>query len=286
MRAMSRRKITTIFSILCALPCAAGPSRATDLSAPGNLPPSAWSAPVNLPPSAWVIGVGGYGVLEPTYEGSKRYILGFKPDIDIRRASDREWLSFPNDAVGYNLWETANFHAGPAGNITLQSRFHGQDIDLRIGRADVDLSGGGFAEYYPRDYIRTRVELLQGVTGNTGLLATLSADYVWRPSLDWILTAGARAKIADDRYASDFFSTQNAIKTGFFVPFHAEGGFMSSGVELTSKYMLTEQLSAKVFIDYNQLIGDAADSPHVSLRGSAEQFIAGIGASYKFAVQP
>ena len=36
----------------------------------------------------------------------------------------------------------------------------------------------------------------------------------------------------------------------------------------------------------NQLIGDAADSPHVSLRGSAEQLIAGVGASYKFAVQP
>jgi outer membrane protein len=261
--------------MLCALACAAGPSRALEFSAPGD-----------LPPSAWVISLGGYGVLEPTFEGSKRYILGFKPEIDIRRASDREWLSFPNDALGYNLLETANFHAGPAANITLQSRFHGQDIDLRIGKADVYLASGAFAEYYPADFIRTRVELLQGITGNTGFLTNLSADYIWRPSANWTLTAGPRAKIADDRYASDFFSTQLAIKRGFFVPFRAEGGILSSGVEVTSKYIVTEQLAAKFFIDYNQLIGDAADSPHVSLRGSAEQFIAGIGASYKFAVQP
>jgi outer membrane protein len=273
---MSRRKVSSFFAMLCALACAAGPSRAVDLSAPSG----------DLPPSAWIITLGGYGVLEPTYEGSKRYILGFKPQVEIRQPGDKEWLSFPNDAFDYNIYETANFRAGPAANVTLQSRFHGQDIDLRIGKADVDLAGGAFAEYYPLDYIRTRVELLQGVTGNTGFVANLSADYIWRPSAAWILTAGPRAKLADDRYASDFFSTQNAIKTGFFVPFRAEGGLLSSGAEVTGKYMVTEQLAAKFFIDYNQLVGDAADSPHVSLRGSAEQFIAGIGASYKFAIRP
>ena len=261
--------------MLCAAACTAGPSRAVEFAAPND-----------LPPSAWIITLGGYGVFEPSYEGSKHYIWGFKPQVEVRQASDKEWLSFPNDAVDYNIYETANFRAGPAANITLQSRFHGQDIDLRIGRADVDLAGGAFAEYYPRDFIRTRVELLHGVTGNTGFAANLSADYIWRPRADWILTAGPRATIANDRYVSDYFSTQVAIRRGFYVPFQAEGGVLSSGAEVTGKYMVNEQLSAKFFIDYNQLMGDAADSPHVSLRGSAEQFIAGIGASYKFAIQP
>jgi outer membrane protein len=272
---MSREKIATFFAVLCALPCTGGASRALEFSAPSD-----------VPPSAWIVNLGGFGVLEPTYEGSKHYILGFKPQVEIRQADDKEWLSFPNDAFDYNLFETANFRTGPSANITLQSRFHGQDIDLRIGKADIDLAGGAFAEYYPVDFIRTRVELLQGVTGNTGFLANLSADYIWRPSAGWILTAGPRAKIAGDRYASDFFSTQLAIKTGFFVPFRAEGGILSSGAEVTGKYMVTEQLAAKFFIDGNRLTGDAADSPHVSLRGSPEQFTAGIGASYKFAVQP
>ena len=44
--------------------------------------------------------------------------------------------------------------------------------------------------------------------------------------------------------------------------------------------------TTKFYIDYNQLMGDAADSPRVSLKGSSEQVILGVGATYKFAVQP
>src|SRR6516164_7816947 len=108
---MSRRKVSSFFAMLCALACAAGPSRAVDLSAPSG----------DLPPSAWIITLGGYGVLEPTYEGSKRYILGFKPLGEIRQADDKEWLSFPNDSFDYNLFETSNFRTGPSVNVTLQS---------------------------------------------------------------------------------------------------------------------------------------------------------------------
>src|SRR5262249_52032894 len=154
----------------------------------GSLRALEFSAPNDVPPSAWIVTLGGYGVFEPTYEGSKRYNLGFKPPVEFRQADDKEWLSFPNDAFGYNLLETANSRAGPAANITLQSRFHGQDIDLRIGKADADLAGGVFAEYYPVESVRTRVELLQGVTCNTGFAVNLSADFIWRPSVDWPLT--------------------------------------------------------------------------------------------------
>ena len=93
--------------------------------------------------SAWIVELGGYGVFEPEYLGSKRYSLGFKPIIDIQKPGDRTWLSFPNDAFTYDFYETANFHAGPAGDLTLQSRHHGEDFDLRLGRADVNLRAGG-----------------------------------------------------------------------------------------------------------------------------------------------
>jgi outer membrane protein len=237
-------------------------------------------------PSAWIVEAGGYGVLEPLYEGSKHYTLSFKPEIDIWQAGSHHWLGFPNDAFGVTLYETQNFRIGPAGNLTLQSRYHGEDIDLRLGKADADLSGGAFAEYYPFENIRTRVELLQGITGNLGLAANLSADYIWHPGRDWTLTFGPRAQLANDQYASDFFSTQAAQKYGFYTQYRAEGGVISSGLEFTGKYELTRDLTTKFYMDFNQLIGDAADTPKVSVRGSSEQFIAGIGASYKFSVKP
>lgn len=272
---MSGLRRAQVLRLLCAFACATSSARAFEITSPDD-----------VPPSAWIVDFGGYGVLEPIYEGSKHYNLGFKPQIDIWQAGDKHWLSFPNDAMGFSLYETANFRAGPAGTLTLQSPYHGEDIDLRLGKAEADLAGGAFAEYYPLTYIRTRIEVLQGITGNAGLAANLSADWIWQPHADWTLTLGPRLQLADAAYASDYFSTQNAQRTGLYTPFHAEGGLLSAGAEITGNYDLTKRLSGKFFVDYNQLAGDAADNPRVSLRGTAEQLIAGFGASYKFAIQP
>ena len=264
-----------VLSLAGAVACAAGDARALDITSPGD-----------APPSAWIVDFGGYGVLEPIYEGSKRYTLGFKPQIDVWRAGDREWQSFPNDAIGYPLYETSNLRAGPAGTISLQSADHGQDIDLRLGKAEVDLSGGAFAEYYPLSFVRTRVEVLQGITGNPGLASNLSADYIWKPKADWTLTLGPRFQIASSEYASNYFAVQNAKITGKYAPFKAEGGLLSSGAELTGKYDWSRQVSTKVFFDINELVGDAADNPRATVKGTPEQFVLGIGGSYKFAVAP
>lgn len=274
---MTRSRRSAIATALCAVFCASGVASASEL-----LPVSS-----DLPPSAWIIEIGGYGVFEPIFLGSKNYNIGLKPLFGFRQASDQEWLSFPNDAFDFNFYETANFRAGAAGNLTLQSRLHGQDIDLRLGKADVDLQGGAFAEYYPVSFIRTRVELLQGFSGNMGFAVNLSADYIWRPMQDWVLTFGPRAQIVNDQYASDYFSTQIAFKNNNnYVFYGAEGGVLTSGAEFTGQYALTPEITTKFYLDYNQLMGDAADSPRVALRGSAEQVILGIGATYKFAVQP
>ena len=272
---MLRALPVKIAILLGAVTCVASGARALDITTPEN-----------ATPSAWVVDLGGYGVTEPIYEGSKHYTLGFKPQIDVWQAGSREWLTFPNDAMGYALYETPNFRAGPAGTLSLQSAFHGQDIDLRLGKAEVDLSGGAFAEYYPLSSMRTRVEVLQGITGNTGLAANFSADYIWRPATDWTLTAGPRLQIASAQYASDYFAAQNAKMTGSYIPFHVQGGVLSSGAEFTGKYDVTSHVSTKFFLDFNELVGDAADNPRVSLKGTSEQFVAGVGASYKFAIRP
>jgi MipA family protein len=258
----------------CAVLCA-GSTRAADTAALGD-----------LPPSAWIIDLGGYGVLQPLWLGSDRYNLGFRPIGDIRRAGDREWLPFPNDALAYSVYETNSFRAGPAGSFSLQSRLHGQDIDLRLGKADVNIQGGAFVEYYPISAIRTRAEVLQGITGNGGLAVNLSADYIWRPRADLTLTFGPRAQIVSDQYASEYFSTQYALAHhNTYAPFRAEGGLLTSGAEFTGKYDWTPRVSTRFFLDYNQLLGDAADSPRVNSKGAPEQVIFGVGATYRFAIE-
>lgn len=271
---MTGSRLAAISALFCAAFCAGGLARADDLSRKDD-----------LPPSVWIVELGGYGVVEPTYLGSRQYNLSLKPQIGFRQAGDKAWFESPNDAFDYALYETSNFRAGAAGNLTLQSRFHGQDVDLRLGKADVNLQGGAFAEYYPGAFVRTRAELLQGITGNNGLAVNLSADYIWRPSPDWMLTFGPRAQIVNDQYASDYFSTQIAIRNNNnYIYYRAQGGLLTSGVEMTGRYDWTPEIATKFYVDYNQLI-DAADSPKVSIRGSAEQFVLGIGATYKFAIE-
>jgi outer membrane protein len=235
-------------------------------------------------PSIWIVELGGYGVVEPRFEGSRDYEFGFKPIFDVHRSGDRVWFSSPNDAWSFDLYESSNFHAGAAGDVTLKSRFHGDNITARLGSSDLDVKLGAFAEYYPTGNIRTRVELLDAVSGVTGLMLNLSADYIWKPQEALTLSLGPRLQFVDDTYASELFSTRAARATGAFVRYRAEGGINSAGAEFTGTYDWSREFSTKLFADYSSLVGDAADSPRVNLRGSVDQFTVGIGASYKLSV--
>ena len=66
------------------------------------------------------------------------------------------------------------------------------------------------------------------------------------------------------------------------LPSPAAGGLYSAGVDATVRYNLTERISLRAFAEWNRLTGDAADNPLVQLRGSEDQFQAGVGAAYKF----
>lgn len=235
------------------------------------------------PSGAWVVVIGGYAGAEPEYPGAKGYAFTFRPIIDIHRAGEREWLNLPNDAFNITLYQTGNFRTGVAGDF-LQDRTH-NDGDALRGLRDIDytLEFGGFAEYYPAPFLRTRVELLQGVTGADGLAANFMADFIYKPDPRWLFTAGPRLKVVNSQYNSTFFSVNGDEVAASGLPgYHASGGLNSAGVDATARYDVSTRLSLRAFAEWDRLTGDAADSPLVKLRGSEDQFQFGIGAAYKF----
>jgi MipA family protein len=238
-------------------------------------------------PGGWVVTLGGYGAAEPQFPGSKSYTFAFRPIVDIHRAGEKEWLSLPNDAVSISLYETGNFRFGVAGDYLLD-RNHRDDSALR-GLRDINttLELGVFAEYWATPFLRTRVDLLQGVTGAEGLLANLSADYVFRPDYRWQFTVGPRLQFANTQFESTFFSINAAESARSGLPgFHASGGLHSAGVDATARYNLSDRFSIRAFADWERLVGDGADSPLVKLRGSEDQFQFGVGAAYTFNYGP
>jgi outer membrane scaffolding protein for murein synthesis (MipA/OmpV family) len=49
-----------------------------------------------------------------------------------------------------------------------------------------------------------------------------------------------------------------------------------------ARYKFTPQLAGHIFVEYERLAEDVANSPLVTLRGDANQIQVGIGASYAF----
>jgi MipA family protein len=242
--------------------------------------PASYKDPVG---SCWVVTLGGYGVAVPEFPGSKSYAFAFRPIIDIHEAGAKEWLGLPEDAFSVTLYQTGNFRMGLAGDYLLD-RNHSDDSVLK-GLRDINytLELGGFAEYYPAPFIRTRIELLQGVTGAEGFVANLMADYIYRPTPQWTFTAGPRLQFANTQFESTFFSINSAEAITSGLPaYHASGGLNSAGVDATARYNVNERLSVRAFADFERLVGDGANSPLVKFRGSDDQFEFGIGASYTF----
>ena len=233
--------------------------------------------------SYWVVTIGGYGAAEPAFPGSKDYKGTGRIIFDVYRAGDREWLTLPNDAASITVYEAGNFRAGIAADL-ISGRFQNSG-DAVHGLHDVDytIEAGGFFEFYPAPFLRTRAELLQGVTGAEGFTANLMADFIYQPTPQWLFTVGPRLKFVDDAYNNAFFSISPLDSSRSGLPiFSAQGGLYSAGVDATIRYNLTERISIRAFAEWNRLTGDAANNPLVQLRGSEDQWQVGIGAAYKF----
>jgi MipA family protein len=233
----------------------------------------------------WIVTIGGWTYAQPLFEGSDEFGLGVKPILSIRRPGTREWLSLPTDHGGMTLFSTSNFRVGPSLNF-IQRRKQDDSSALRgLGDVDWALEVGAFAEYWLTDFARTRVEVRRGFNGHEGFVADFAADFVWRPLPAWTLTLGPRLSLVDDEYMRAYFSVTPAQAVTSALPaFDARGGLKSTGAVVSVTYQWTPQFATMAYGEYARLLGDAADSPIVTQRGSPDQFTAGIGAKYSFSV--
>lgn len=236
--------------------------------------------------TGWIVTVGAFGDLEPRFEGSRRLGPGYHPIIDYRAAGSREWLNLPNDGFDFALIETDSFRAGPVVNGRWE-----RDVNSlvrgfrRVGDINLSAEAGVFAEWWPADYLRTRVEMRDAVVGAKGVVADLSTDWVWRPDWRWTLSAGPRLSIADSAFMRGYYSVDNqqAMASGL-PPYSAPAGVRSVGAGSMLKYKWSESIATMGFVEYQRLAPSAAHSPLIDDRGSPDQLTVGVGLSYSFTV--
>lgn len=262
-------------------------SAQTAAPSPVTLPPPPFTLPfLPSPAGLWTVTVGAEVQAKPDFEGAKHDLLSAMPIFSVHRAGSLNQFRSPRDNASLALFDIGAFRAGPVGKF-LQARTESRYAELNgLGDVKAVVELGGFAEYFPVDWFRARVEVRHGFGGHDGNVADVSADFIvpLHERLTW--SGGPRFSLADSRALSPYFSVSPAQALASGLPeFDAKGGAHAAGAGTQLRYQITPQWETHAFVEYNRLLGDAAASPLVTVRGSPNQTTAGVGASYSFDVK-
>jgi outer membrane protein len=252
-----------------------------------TLPAPPFELPV-LPPvsGTWTVMVGVGGEYKPDFEGANRSMLSPVPIFAIRRAGSTDQFRGPRDSASIALIDFGDLRAGPAGKFVPSRKANSYSELNGLGDVNAAVELGGFVEYYPVDWFRTRGELRQGIGGHHGVVADLSADFIVPVIQRFIVSAGPRFTAETTKATSPYFGIDavQAMATGLPI-FDAKGGAHSVGAGAQVSYRIDPQWEVHSYVEYERLLGDAANSPLVKLRGSPNQTTFGIGASYSFDIK-
>ena len=238
----------------------------------------------------WTLTVGGYVMAQPEFFGSDDYEFAFQPIISISRADKLSRFTSFNDNPSIALFDTGIFEAGIVGKLDWER--DSSDNRALKGLDDVDFAVelGGYAQWYPVDWLRLRGELRYGFGGFDGLVADLAADAIYRSDFwggtTW--SAGPRMTLTSDGFVDAYFGISDeesiaAISHGnFYAPYDPGGGIYSVGVGAQIQKDFGNGFRGSVFGEYRYLTGDAADSPIVIQNGDRNQFQTGVSLSYTF----
>jgi outer membrane protein len=252
-----------------------------------TLPAPAFELPV-LPPVSgiWTVMVGVGGEYKPDFEGANRSMLSPVPIFAIHRAGSAEPFRGPRDGASIALIDFGDLRAGPVGKFVASRKANNYTELNGLGDVSAAVELGGFLEYFPVDWFRTRVETRQGFGGHHGVVADFSADAIVPIIQGVTFSAGPRFTWESTKATAPYFGIDaaQAMATGLPV-FNARGGAHSAGAGAQLSYRFNPQWEVHSYVEYERLLGDAAASPLVTLRGSPNQTTVGMGASYSFDVK-
>jgi outer membrane protein len=231
----------------------------------------------------WTAMVGAGAEYKPDFEGSNRSMLSPVPIFAITRAGSAEQFHSPFDGASIALLDFGDLRAGPAAKFKAARNANDFPELAGFGNVNAAIELGGFVEYFPVDWLRTRVETRQGFGGHNGVVADFSADVIVPVLQQLTFSAGPRFTYESTGVTAPYFSitAAQAMATGLSA-FNARGGAHSVGAGAQVSYRFNPQWEVHSYVEYERLLGDAARSPLVVVRGSPNQTTVGVGASYSF----
>ena len=246
------------------------------------------------------VGVGG--ALSPSYTGSDDYVFSVLPvalgnvggvQITPRAAGLRlDFIENPDEGVGFDLGIAARLRNNRAEDIEDEVVLQYGELDraVEIGPS-VGVSFPGVL--IPVDTLSVSTDVMFDVAGaHNGTVIAPSVSYTTPLSRGMIASLSFNAEWADESFQDYYFRSDPLTFTG--VPGDAlpayepdGGGFTSVGANLLLGIDLDGDATNGgfgliVLTGYSRLVGDAADTPFTTVRGSRDQFLGAIGLTYSF----
>lgn len=297
LKSVGRRALATAFlGAVGAGVVAIGVVIAADLP-PQQLPPSAPAAYIPAVPD-WTVSVGIEARVLPQWPGASDHKFGVSvlPLFNIRNQGTPPIFFGPRDSFGFGILNFSQLRIGPA--ILFVGDRPAQNYKELYGLGSVNYTAqvGIFADFWALPWLRLRGEVRQGIGGETGVTGDIFLDAIV-PVGQWVLSAGPRVTLQTTAAVSPYFTITQAQAAGTvaaaptsglvpLLPYNASGGLYSYGAGTKVQYAFSQQWSAHGFVEYQRLTGSVADSPIVTVRGSPNQFIYGVGATYSFNTHP
>ena len=230
----------------------------------------------------WSLTVGASGTIGPSYEGADNMGFTAAPMISLARAGAGPLFTSRNDNPGLAVYDTGWFRIGPVGKI-LFTRDNSTSNDLRgLRSVPWGVEAGAFVDIYPTDWLRLRAELRQGIRAHHGLVGDLAADtYDITPV--WRISGGPRMSIASSSYYRAYYGvTQGNRFCPDWRPIHRAAASNRWASAAPSPWRTTDKMTTSAFGEYSRLTGPAAKVNLVKQRGSVNQLMFGLSATYRF----
>jgi outer membrane scaffolding protein for murein synthesis (MipA/OmpV family) len=231
----------------------------------------------------WYLTVGASGIVAPDFEGGKKYLFSVAPLVSLGKAGNATRFSSRNDNISLAMIDNGGVRAGVVGKF-LSGR-DGDDADALKGLNPVRWGGeiGGFAEFYPTDWLRVRAEVRHGIRSHHGVVADVAADAFYDVTPDIRLSGGPRLSFASADYFDAYYGVdvQESAASGLS-QYNPDGGLRSAGVGGAITWKVTDPITASLFGEYSRLTGSAAKSSLVKTHGDKDQFMFGLSTTYRF----
>lgn len=240
------------------------------------------------------LGVGG-GIV-PDYEGSDDYrmipvaaVRGKYRGISFSTRGSYLYVDVIPSSAKFEL------DAGPIVGMRLNSRKHVEDnvVKLLPNLKNVFEAGGfvGVSVHNvtnPYDTLAFRLDVLHGFgSGHNWTNFSPNVEFSTPVSRRTFVGLSAGAEFVGNNFADYYFSITPAqsLATGGLLPvYNADGGLKSWKLGLLVNQSITGDLLGGLSVfgagQYSHLVGDFKDSPIVSQRGSAGQWLGALGLAY------